>query len=112
MRVMKWNYWARPAADQRCVGAADMTARATGTVRLSWYKIPPQALATAILGRSTTPMAPNSYAAYVYVDMGNSILYLMLTGNLESNFNKLENLFRHGGGGRFIATAAFHVLAG
>ncbi len=39
-------------------------------------------------------------AAYAYVDMANSILYLFLAGNLESNFNKLEIFFDTGSGGQ------------
>jgi hypothetical protein len=39
-------------------------------------------------------------AAYVYVDMANSTLYLVLAGNLESNFNKLEIFFDTKSGGQ------------
>lgn len=39
-------------------------------------------------------------AAYAYVDMTNSILYLFLSGNLESNFNKLEIFFDTVSGGQ------------
>jgi len=39
-------------------------------------------------------------AAYVYVDMANSTLYLVLAGNLESNFNKLEVFFDTKSGGQ------------
>lgn len=39
-------------------------------------------------------------AAYAYVDMTNSILYLFLSGNLESNFNKLEIFFDTVAGGQ------------
>lgn len=39
-------------------------------------------------------------AAYAYVDTTNSILYLFLAGNLESNFNKLEIFFDTVAGGQ------------
>jgi hypothetical protein len=39
-------------------------------------------------------------AAYAYVDMNNQILYLFLSGNLESNFNKLEIFFDTVAGGQ------------
>ncbi len=39
-------------------------------------------------------------AAYAYVDMVNSTLYLFLSGNLESNFNKLELFFDTISGGQ------------
>lgn len=39
-------------------------------------------------------------AAYAYVDMASSTLYVMLTGNLESNFNKLELFFDTKAGGQ------------
>lgn len=39
-------------------------------------------------------------AAYAYVDTTNSILYLFLAGNLESNFNKLELFFDTVAGGQ------------
>lgn len=39
-------------------------------------------------------------AAYAYVDMVNSTLYLVLAGNLESNFNKLEIFFDTVSGGQ------------
>lgn len=39
-------------------------------------------------------------AAYAYVDMANSILYVVLAGNLESNFNKLEVFFDTVSGGQ------------
>ncbi|MCS7300659.1 MAG: PEP-CTERM sorting domain-containing protein [Fimbriimonadales bacterium] len=39
-------------------------------------------------------------AAYAYVDMLNSTLYLFLAGNLESNFNKLEIFFDTVAGGQ------------
>ena len=39
-------------------------------------------------------------AAYAYVDMANSTLYLFLAGNLESNFNKLEIFFDTVAGGQ------------
>lgn len=39
-------------------------------------------------------------AGYAYVDMANSVLYLFLAGNLESNFNKLEIFFDTISGGQ------------
>lgn len=39
-------------------------------------------------------------AAYAYVDMANSVLYIVLAGNLESNFNKLEVFFDTVSGGQ------------
>ncbi|GIV05380.1 MAG: hypothetical protein KatS3mg016_0955 [Fimbriimonadales bacterium] len=39
-------------------------------------------------------------AAYAYVDTLNSVLYLFLAGNLESNFNKLEIFFDTVAGGQ------------
>lgn len=39
-------------------------------------------------------------AAYVHVDWAGSTLYLLLTGNLESNFNKLEIFFDTVSGGQ------------
>jgi hypothetical protein len=68
--------------------------------RLSWYKIPPTRFGDSNLGQVDYANGSELDAAYVYVDMVNSILYLMLTGNLESNFNKLEIFFDTGAGGR------------
>jgi hypothetical protein len=102
MRMMKWNLLGATAL-LTSVALAQPTIDGT---RDAEYGAPvvvqntPTGFGDSNLGQVDYANGSELNAAYVYVDMVNSILYLMLTGNLESNFNKLEIFFDTGVGGQ------------
>ncbi|MGQ9656337.1 MAG: PEP-CTERM sorting domain-containing protein [Fimbriimonadales bacterium] len=102
MRMMKWNLFgagvlltslalAQPTID----GTRDALYGGSLVVQDT-----PTGFGDSNLGQVDFANGSELNAAYAYVDMASSTLYLMLTGNLESNFNKLELFFDTMAGGQ------------
>lgn len=102
MRMMKWNLFgagvlltslalAQPTID----GTRDALYNNALVVQDT-----PTGFGDSNLGQVDYANGSELDAAYAYVDMASSTLYLMLTGNLESNFNKLELFFDTKAGGQ------------
>lgn len=102
MRMMKWNLFgasvlltslalAQPTID----GTRDALYGSALVVQDT-----PTGFGDSSLGQVDFANGSELDAAYAYVDMVTSTLYLMLTGNLESNFNKLELFFDTMAGGQ------------
>lgn len=102
MRMMKWNLL---GAGVLLTSLALAQPTIDGT-RDALYGAPlvvqdtPTGFGDSNLGQVGYANGSELNAAYAYVDMVSSTLYLILTGNLESNFNKLELFFDTMAGGQ------------
>lgn len=102
-RTWKWS-WLLSASALMCAGAyAQPTIDGT---RDGFYGTPivvqntPTGFGDSNLGQIDYANGSELDAAYAYVDMASATLYLFLSGNLESNFNKLEIFFDTVAGGQ------------
>lgn len=101
MRVVKWSMTTAMALT--CAFALSQTIDGT---RDALYGSPivvqntPTGFGDSNLGQVDYANGSELDAAYAYVDMSTSTLYLFLAGNLESNFNKLEIFFDTVAGGQ------------
>jgi hypothetical protein len=101
MRVVKWSITTAMALT--CAFALSQTIDGT---RDAIYGSPivvqntPTGFGDSNLGQVDYANGSELDAAYAYVDMSTSTLYLFLAGNLESNFNKLEIFFDTVAGGQ------------
>ncbi|BCW97078.1 MAG: PEP-CTERM sorting domain-containing protein [Fimbriimonadales bacterium] len=102
MRMMKWNLLGATAL----LSSAALAQPTIDGTRDGDYGAPivvqntPTGFGDSNLGQVDYANGSELNAAYAYVDMTNQVLYLMLTGNLESNFNKLEIFFDTVAGGQ------------
>ncbi len=102
MRMMKWNLLGATAL----LSSAALAQPTIDGTRDGDYGTPivvqntPTGFGDSNLGQVGFANGSELDAAYAYVDMTNQVLYLMLTGNLESNFNKLEIFFDTVAGGQ------------
>lgn len=102
MRMMKWNLLGATAL----LSSAALAQPTIDGTRDGDYGAPivvqntPTGFGDSNLGQVDFANGSELDAAYAYVDMTNQVLYLMLTGNLESNFNKLEIFFDTVAGGQ------------